>query len=51
MEAVVRLDWPPGMRQRPFLFYAPDPEQTYDGLRERVMAEFARAHPACIVAA
>jgi hypothetical protein len=50
MDAVVRMDWPPGMRQRPFLFYAPDPEQTYAGLRARVLAEFAAAHPGCIAA-
>lgn len=39
------------MRRRPFLFYAPDLEQTYDGLRARVMAELAQAHPACVIAA
>lgn len=49
MAAVVRLDWPPGMRKRRFDSVGDKPDTTYNALLNQALFEFAKAWPGCVV--
>lgn len=48
MNALVRMDWPPGMRQCAFLFYGPDLDSAYGGPLEQVLIGFEFTQRDCL---
>ncbi len=49
MRAVVRLDWPPGFRQKPFVAGGADAQGAFDALVAASLDGFRQAWPDCIV--
>lgn len=48
MQAVVRLDWPPGYRQRSFRTATPSSQDSFDELVRAVLETYQAAWPGCV---
>ena len=48
MAALIRLDWPPGMRQRRFDASGDGKDATLDNIVTQALFEFGRAWPECV---
>ena len=49
MAAIIRLDWPPGMRQRRFDAAGDNRPATYRNIVNQALFEFGKAWPGCVV--
>lgn len=49
MAALIRLDWPPGMRQRRFDAFGDKEDAAYRALLNQALFSFAKAWPGCVV--
>jgi hypothetical protein len=49
MAAVIRLDWPPGNRQRRFDATETGEDRAFERILNTALLEFAAAYPACVV--
>ena len=48
MRSVVRLDWPPGMRQRPFRSVGTSQQEAIVAMFQDALKEFGTAWPQCV---
>ena len=49
MAAIVRMDWPPGTRQRRFDAAGDRKKATYNNLVNQALFEFGKAWPGCVI--